>query len=153
MKNIESLSIDISKYGEKAVINLIEAQRNTAKDILEDVKASAPVNTGAYKESINVSETLYENNIIKTSIYTDAIVSDSLGREYNLGELIEHGTRPHDIEPATKQTLVFTINGETIFAKHVFHPGTIANPHFQLSLQKNVPLYHNNISKALKEAK
>ena len=153
MKNIESLSVDISNYGEKAIINLIEAQRNTAKDILEDVKSLAPVNTGAYKESIKMESPFYENNIIKTSIYTDAIVSDSLGREYNLGELIEHGTRPHDIEPTTKQTLVFTINGETIFAKHVFHPGTVANPHFQLSLQKNVPLYRENISKALKEAK
>ena len=152
MKNIASLSVDISKYGDRVIDNLIKAQRDTARDLLKDVKVSAPVNTGAYRDSIQMSDTTYDGNTIRTSVYTDAKVSDSLGREYNLGELIEYGTRPHLIEPATKQVLKFTIDGKTVFASHVFHPGTVANPHFQVSLQKNVPLYHFNIRKALKEA-
>lgn len=152
MKNISSLSVDISKYGDRVIDNLIKAQRDTARDLLKDVKTSAPVNTGAYRDSIQMSDTTYDGNTIRTSVYTDATVLDSLGREYNLGELIEYGTRPHLIEPATKQVLKFTIDGKTIFATHVFHPGTVANPHFQVSLQKNVPLYHFNIRKALKEA-
>lgn len=152
MKNIASLSVDISKYGDRVIDNLIKAQRDTAKDLLKDIKTSAPVNTGAYRDSIQMSDTTYDGNTIRTSVYTDATVSDSLGREYNLGELIEYGTRPHLIEPATKQVLKFTIDGKIIYASHVFHPGTIANPHFQVSLQKNVPLYKYNIRKALKEA-
>ena len=152
MKNIESLSVDISKYGERVIDNLIKAQRETAKDLLKDVKAQAPVDTGAYRDSIQMSETTYDGNTIRTSVYTDATVMDSVGRTYNLGDLIEYGTRPHLIEPARKQVLKFTINGQTIFASHVFHPGTVANPHFQLALQKNIPLYHFNIRKALKEA-
>lgn len=152
MKNIESLSVDISKYGERVIDNLIKAQRDTAKDLLKDVKLSAPVNTGAYRDSIQMSETTYDGEYIRTSVYTDATVMDSVGREYNLGELIEYGTRPHLIEPVRKQVLKFTIDGQTIFASHVFHPGTVANPHFKLSLQKNIPLYRFNIRKALKEA-
>ena len=152
MKSIASLSVDISKYGERVIDNLIKAQRETAKDLLKDVKLSAPVNTGAYRDSIQMSETTYDGSHIRTSVYTDATVMDSLGRTYNLGELIELGTRPHLIEPVKKQVLKFTIDGKTIFASHVFHPGTVANPHFQLSLQKNIPLYHFNIRKALKEA-
>lgn len=152
MKNIESLSVDISKYGDRVIDNLIKAQRNTAKDLLKDVKLSAPVNTGAYRDSIQLSETTYDGEKIRTSVYTDATVVDSVGREYNLGELIEYGTRPHLIEPARKQMLKFTIDGKTIFASHVFHPGTTANPHFQISLQKNIALYHFNIGKAIKEA-
>jgi hypothetical protein len=152
MKNIESLSVDISKYGERVIDNLIKAQRSTARDLLKDVKLGAPVNTGAYRDSIQMTDTVYDGNEIRTSVYTDATVMDSLGREYNLGELIEYGTRPHLIEPATKQVLKFTIDGHTIFASHVFHPGTVANPHFQLALQKNIPLYQYNIRRALKEA-
>lgn len=152
MKNIESLSIDISKYGDRVIDNLIKAQRSTAKDLYKDVKLSAPVDTEAYRESIQLSDTTYDGNTIRTSVYTDAMVYDSLGRGYNLGELIEYGTRPHIIEPARKSVLKFTVQGKTIFASHVFHPGTVANPHFQVSLQKNVPLYHFNIRKAIKEA-
>lgn len=150
MKNILSLSVDLSNYTDKVIERLIKAQRNTAEDILRDVKAHAP-GTGAYKDSIKMSETKYNGDYIVTKIYTDAVVYDSVGRGYNLGALIEHGTRPHTIEPARKNCLKFEIDGKTIFASHVFHPGTTANPHFQMALQRNKPLYHLNISKALKE--
>ena len=152
MKNIASLSVDISKYGDRVIDNLIKAQRDTAKDLLKDVKAEAP-GKGAYRDSIQMSDTTYDGNTIRTSVYTDATVSDSLGREYNLGKLIEYGTRPHLIEPAKKQVLKFTIDGKTVFASHVFHPGTAENPHFQRALQKNIALYNFNIRKAIKEAK
>lgn len=153
MKNIERLNIDISNFSNKVIKNLIEAQKSTARDLLKDVKYLAPVNTGAYRDSIKMSETTFENDIIRTSVYTDTMVYDSVGRGYNLGTLIEHGTRPHSIEPAHAQYLRFEIDGKIIFASHVFHPGTKANPHFQMALQRNIPLYHLNISRAIKEAK
>lgn len=153
MKNIETLHIDISNLGDKIIDNLIKAQRTTAEDLLKDVKYLAPKKTGAYKDSIQMSDTKYENDHITTSVYTDAMVYDSAGRGYNLGKLIEYGTRPHTIEPAHAQCLKFEINGKTIYASHVFHPGTTANPHFQMALQRNIPLYHLNISRAIKEAK
>lgn len=38
---------------------------------------------------------------------------------------LEFGTKPHVIEPKDEDgVLVFEIEGETIFAKKVFHPGT-----------------------------
>ena len=150
MKNILSLSVDLSNYTDKAIERLIKAQRNTAEDILRDVKAHAP-GTGSYRNSVKMSDTKYDGKSITTKIYTDAVVYDSVGRGYNLGALIEHGTRPHTIEPARKNYLKFEIDGKTIFASHVFHPGTTANPHFQMALQRNKPLYHLNIIRALKE--
>lgn len=160
MKNIASLSVDISKYGDRVIDNLIKAQRETAKDLLRSVKAAAPKRSGAYKDSIKMSDTKYTGDRIFTSVYTEATVSDSLGREYNLGELIEYGTRPHIIEPATKQKLAFQVDeidpktGEKkwVFADYVFHPGTLPNEHFQRSLEGIKPLYEANIRKALKEA-
>lgn len=153
MKNIETLHIDISNLGDKIIDNLIKAQRTTAEDLLKDVRYLAPKKTGVYKDSIQISDTKYENDHITTSVYTDAMVYDSACRGYNLGKLIEYGTRPHSIEPAHAQCLKFEINGQTIYASHVFHPGTTANPHFQMALQRNIPLYHLNIGKAIKEAK
>ena len=108
MKNILSLSVDLSNYTDKAIERLIKAQRNTAEDILRDVKAHAP-GTGAYRDSIKMSDPKYDGKNITTKIYTDAVVYDSVGRGYNLGALIEHGTRPHTIEPARKNYLKFEI--------------------------------------------
>lgn len=153
MKNILSLSVDLSNYTDKAIEKLIKAQKSTAQDILRDIKAHAPVGTGAYRDSIKMTETKYNGDYIVTKIYTDAVVYDSAGRGYNLGALIEHGTRPHSIEPVHKNFLKFEIDGKTIFTTYVFHPGTVANPHFKMALQRNKPLYHLSIIRALKEAK
>lgn len=153
MKNIARLSVDISKFGDRVIDNLIKAQSNTGFVIQQDTKFLAPEGTGRYKESIQLSETVYDGNSIKTSIYTDATVSDSRGNTYNLGELLEHGTRPHLIEPYKANVLHFTKGGKDIFAKYVFHPGTPEQPHFLPALQKNIALYKSNIAKAIREAK
>ena len=151
MKSISSLGNDISNYGERVIENLINAQSNTAYVIQQEVKFFAPQNTGEYRKSIKLGKTEYSGDNIKTKVYTDATVTDSKGNEYNLGELIEHGTRPHLIEPVKAQALHFTKGGEDVFAKYVFHPGMVAQPHFSIALQKNIALYKSNIRKALKE--
>lgn len=154
MKNIESLSVDISNFGNKVIDNLIKAQSNTAFVIQQDAKELAPKDTGEYAESIQLGETTYDGSVIRTSVYTDATVNAiSTGTTYNLGRLLEEGTRPHDIEPLNATVLHFVKGGEDVFAKHVFHPGTIAQPHFIPALNMNIALYHRNISKAIKEAK
>lgn len=37
------------------------------------------------------------------------------------------GTRPHVIRPVRARALKFTVGGQTVFAKVVFHPGTRPN--------------------------
>ena len=153
MKNIASLSVDISKYGDRVIDNLIKAQSNTAYVIQQDAKYYCEdMGTGAYADSIQLSETEYDGATITTKVYSDATVSDLRGNTYSLGELIENGTRPHLIEPLQAQALHFTKGGKDIFAKYVFHPGTVAQPHMIPALQKNIALYKSNIRKALKEA-
>lgn len=153
MKNIASLSVDISKYGDRVIDNLIKAQSNTAYVIQQDAKFYCEdMGTGAYADSIQISETEYDGATITTKVYSDATVSDLRGNTYSLGELIENGTRPHLIEPLQAQALHFTKGGKDIFAKYVFHPGTVAQPHLIPALQKNIALYKSNIRKALKEA-
>lgn len=153
MKNIASLSVDISKYGDRVIDNLIKAQSNTAYVIQQDAKFYCEdMGTGAYADSIQVGETKYDGATITTEIYSDVTVSDLRGNTYSLGKLIEYGTRPHLIEPLQAQALHFTKGGQDVFAKYVFHPGTPEQPHLIPALQKNIALYKTNIRKAMKEA-
>ena len=152
MKDIVSLSVDISKYGDRVIDNLIKAQSNTAYVVQQDAKYLAPVDTGKYRDSIELGETTFDGSVIKTSVFTKATVYTMSGASYNLGRLLEEGTSPHLIEPVNSEYLHFKIMGEDIFTKRVQHPGTVAQPHMIPALQKNVALYKSNIRKAIKEA-
>lgn len=153
MKSIDRLSVDILNFGNRAIDNIVKAQSNTAYVIQQDAKNLAPENTGAYKESIELGETQINNGVITTSVYTDATVTTLSGTSYNLGRLLEEGTRPHEIRATNAQALHFTIMGNDVFVKSVLHPGTIAQPHFLPALNMNRALYVENIRKAVKEAK
>lgn len=48
------------------------------------------------------------------------------GRSTNLLEMLEYGTRPHEITPVKAKVLAFTVDGDQVFTKHVDHPGTKA---------------------------
>lgn len=153
MKDINRLSVDILNFGNRAIDNIIKAQSDTAYVIQQDAKNLAPDDTGAYKESIELGETQVNNGVITTSVYTDATVTTLSGTSYNLGRLLEEGTRPHEIRATNAQALHFTIMGNDVFVKSVLHPGTIAQPHFLPALNMNRALYLDNIRKAVKEAK
>lgn len=153
MKSIDRLSVDILNFGNRAIDNIVKAQSNTAYVIQQDAKNLAPEDTGAYKESIELGETQVNNGVITTSVYTDATVTTLSGTSYNLGRLLEEGTRPHEIRATNAQALHFTIMGNDVFVKSVLHPGTIAQPHFLPALNMNKALYLDNIRKAVKEAK
>lgn len=152
MKDIAKLSAYLDKFTNKVIENVAKTQRETAKTIWEDVVKNAPVDTGGYVSSIEVSPTVKEGNTIRTEIYTNATVSTLSGATYNLGYLLENGTSPHLIEPVNSNVLHFVVNGEDVFAKRVNHPGTVAQPHFQPALDKNVSTYLENIDRAVKEA-
>lgn len=44
------------------------------------------------------------------------------------GKYVEFGTAPHIIKAKNGQALKFEMNGKTVFAKSVVHPGTRPNP-------------------------
>lgn len=49
-------------------------------------------------------------------------------------EYVIDGTRPHEIKPRTAGALSFVVNGHTIFAKRVEHPGNQPNPFVEDSI-------------------
>ena len=146
VKKLERMANDVDKKA-------MEAQEKTAQQIWEDVIENAPLKTGEYISSIEIEGPIKEGNSIKTFIGSGLQVgpAKSTGKTYNLGYLLEHGTRPHDIYPIDSNYLVFTIDGKTIFTKHVWHPGTIAQPHYAIALEKNKKLFKDNIKLAWRE--
>lgn len=43
---------------------------------------------------------------------------------------LEEGTSPHDIFPVTRKMLKFEVNGKTVFARSVHHPGSTKHKDF-----------------------
>lgn len=153
MKDIRQISIDLDKFSKNVINNLVNAQQESARKIWGDVVSTAPMKTGDFISSIEVSDTSVNNGEIKTTIGSRMQVVSNEGKAYNLGMLLETGTSPHTIYPSNAKYLVFKIDGKLIFTKKVNHPGTKAYNFYHNALEKNKTDYHKNISKAIKEAK
>ena len=63
------------------------------------------------------------------------------------GYWVREGTPPHDIFPKQVKALKFEMDGNIIFAKHVKHPGSKANPYHRRVFQRLLP----NVNGIIKE--
>jgi hypothetical protein len=78
-------------------------------EILRDeMQRTAPRRTGRLAESIRIVQGSDYVRVSPTVPYAT---------------FVEHGTRPHEILPRHAQALRFEIEGKTIFARRVWHPG------------------------------
>lgn len=158
MKHISQLSVDLSNALQNKKKDLIEAQRNTAKKIWEDVIEDAPVRSGTYISSIKISDTVVTENKISTSIYSDLKVGGDNPKWQNvpLACLLEWGT---GIQGAITNTFnhgyPYTLNPWTYYDKYlhmyVTTDGMVARPHFLPSLHKNESYYLEQIKEAMKK--
>ena len=168
MKHIARLNVDISNFGNRVINNLINAQKETAKQVWKDVKSLAPSKVGKYAESIKASDTELKNDVISTRIYTDLQSEDG----YYIGRMIEYGTGIYALQPHIGHTKTFILSQyhfwyvpatsvDRQIGKKIIIDGKefyiarpqVAKPHFLPALHKNVALYHENIKKAVKEVK
>ena len=157
MKSISELPDRLKVIDVKVLNNLIQAQKETADIVCEDVKTLAPSKTGQYRESIKVGETIRDINIIETPIYTDAIVETKSGIKYNLGYLLETGTDPHAIPNAFGFGNYYGyIDSNGKYHKGTldpdWHPGFVSMPHFSLGLENNKLLYRRKIREAIRRS-
>lgn len=167
MKSIVDLSKDIGKFEERLIKNLIKAQSKTAEQIKSDVIQKLGISSGKYLESIQKGETTYENDVIKTEIYTDLKSKDG----YLIGRMIENGTGIYALEPHIGHTKTFfkseyrywyvpadevdrpigkviLIDGVEFYIAKAQKP----KPHWKPALEEDIELYKANIDKAVKEA-
>lgn len=152
MKEIKDLSKDLEMSWGKLVRGLMSAQSMTANDILDDLRMNANMDTSEFVESIYRTDTTYDGEAIETFIGSDLQVTSSDGKSYNLGWLLETGTRPHIIRPVNASALRFEVDGKEVFAKEVNHPGTIAYNNYRIAKNNAKSQYRERINEAVKEA-
>jgi HK97 gp10 family phage protein len=118
--------------GQADISRLADALRQTANDsqittqqvlvqsanqILAEMESRVPVDTGRLRNSLQIR------------VDTDRVTIGPNENIADYGGYVEFGTKPHVIRPKTPGgVLVFKMNGTTVFAKKVNHPGTKAQP-------------------------
>ena len=114
--------VDTSQFAEKIekTLKLYETVQTQAVKLahyyLDVLRARTPKKTGATRESWTVHFHLVDGNTVIWEISPD-------GREKEV-TFLEFGTAPHVIEAKAANALAFEVDGETVFAMKVFHPGT-----------------------------
>ena len=162
MKLVEQFNADINKMSERIINKVMSAQQEAGQKICKDIKIGAPIKSGSYRDSINVSETKLNGTRITTTIYSTMTLGQRASGEINskwdrvpLAVIIEHGTKPHFITPKKPDGILRWKDDDGIvhYAKWVWHPGTIANPHWSNALVRNRSYYSRMIRKALRKGK
>lgn len=151
MKTLDDLVKRLDNWQKNIDNQLMEAQRETAEKIWEDVIDNAPVRTGKYIDSIHIEGPEKKDNEISTFIGSDLIVeAKSNGKRYNLGYLLEHGTLPHAIPNAFDWGNIYGFDSEQYLRtlEYNWHPGMYANPVYRMALVKNKKLYKDSIKRA-----
>ena len=134
MKNIDVLAKALKNLQNDSglIRDLADTQRKIAESVRNDAQSLAPGST--YPSSIKLSPTEITKKNVSTQIFTDVTVESKAGKVYNLGFLLETGTKPHDIPNAFGFGEKFGIGGRF---DGKFHPGFVAMPHFKPALNKN----------------
>lgn len=158
MREISEMATVLTNKLEQKLEKLKQAQRDTAKVIWEDTVNNAPTNSGGYVSSIQLSDTEYKSDVIKTSVFSDLIVYwPKKSINIPLAAFMEWGTGPlgentNDYPHGYPYTTDMPWNYQTWQQFDLTGTwGMEARPHFYPALQKNIALYKENIRKALKE--
>jgi len=175
MKTINELARSLEEKANKFVDEKVEkALQKTAQNIYDDVVSFAPGN-GRYKESIKIYPIEKDNKKMSVFIGSDLMVGPTkwgpttdpwlgggysnnapAGTRYNLGYLLEHGTYEHAIPNAFGLGFYWSFTSKNgTFHKGTldenWHPGTLAQPHYSIALEKNKKLFKDNIKLAWRE--
>lgn len=159
MKDFNDLSKRFKQMADNIDKNIEKAQQETAQHIWEDIVDIAPLKTGEYISSIQVYPTENDGKTISTFIGSDLTVGPTKwtnGKYYNLGYLLEHGTAEHAIPNAFDLGFYYGFtDAKGKYHKGTldkdWHPGTIAQPHYAIALEKNRKLYKDNIKVAWRQ--
>lgn len=125
----------------------------TGEKVRDDIRALAPIETGEYQSSINLSEVTHFGNKHSIKVYTNL---NSGWKNVPLGCLLEWGTgvvgeasNEYDHGYPYRQTPWVYYNER--YGHWVFTHGNVAHPHFIPGLYSNIEYFKHNILKGLKK--
>lgn len=107
---------------EKEALDLIQ---RTAMQIQQLSQGAAPRKTGKLANSIRITWT------DKLSATIGPSVPYGVYQEFGTGTRGEYPGKIYEIRPKTKPYLVFKVNGKTVVARVVHHPGIKAHPYMR----------------------
>lgn len=123
----------------------------TAGKVQGDIKSLAPVDTGTYRNSIQIGEVKHEGNIHSIEIYSDL---NSGWKNVPLGYLLEWGTgingeisNTYDHGLPYRHTPWVYYNER--YGRWIFTYGNIARPHFYPGLNMNKSYFEETIKKEI----
>ena len=165
MKTLNDLANMLDKWANKIDEKAEKGLEKTAQQVYQDIVELAPGN-GPYKQSIQIYPIEKQNDKMSVFIGSNMLVGPTKwgeidgsgnapsGTMYNLGYLLEHGTFEHAIPNAFGYGFYHSFtdaNGK--FHKGTldknWHPGTLAQLHYSLALEKNKKLFKDNIIKEI----
>jgi HK97 gp10 family phage protein len=116
--DISKLADALRQTADDSQITTQQVLVQSANQILAEMEALVPVDTGRLRTSLQIR------------VDTDRVI---IGPNENIapyGGYVEFGTKPHTIVPKKPGgVLVFKMNGQTVYTKKVRHPGTKAQPY------------------------
>jgi len=115
--DITRLADALRKSGQDSRATTQRVMIESANFLLTEMEVRAPVRSGELRRSLGVR------------VEADRVI---VGPDVPYASYVEFGTKPHEIRPKNPNgVLVFSVNGQKVFAKVVHHPGTKANPFVQ----------------------
>lgn len=131
--------------------NIEKILTEVGEKVRDDIRALAPIDTGEYQSSINLSETVHNGNKHTIKIYTDL---NSGWNNVPLGCLLEWGTGTNGELSNTyehgypyRQTPWVYFNER--YNRWVFTHGNVAHPHFIPGLYSNIYTFEQSILKGV----
>lgn len=125
------ISISTSKterLGEKVTKGARDGMRAAVEAGFELSQDLVPEDTGELKESGKITD---EQGRDLQGRFTSGMTA-TFRYTADHAALVESGTEPHPIEPVNAEYLAFEVEGgETVFTKHVDHPGTDPQPYVE----------------------
>ncbi len=134
-KHLKKMSVMLPQNVEKVL-------DSASLKLIMDARSKAPKDTGAYAKSIRVLSKGKGWRFVGSDIKLTAL---GTGKSYNLGWILEFGSKAHIIRPVVSSVLFWTggkYGAGGHFGLEVHHPGTSPYPHFEpakLQLQKAFP--------------
>ena len=131
--------------------NIEKILTTTGTKVQEDIKALAPVDTGTYHSSINLSKVVHDGTKHRIKIFTNL---NSGWKNVPLGCLIEWGTGVKGESTNTyehgypyRQTPWVYFNER--YGRWVFTHGNVAHPHFYPGLYNNESYFKKTVKEMI----
>jgi HK97 gp10 family phage protein len=131
----------MSRFDE-AIQQMRRKREETAKEIAIFVEAEA-------KQRVAVKTGHLRRSITHETEHEDHKSTARIGTNVEYAQVLEEGSKPHEIKRKDGKPLKLNINGKWVTVGKVNHPGTKAQPYLRPAIEENVDEIQERIKRGL----